>query len=520
MKRFLSTPVTAAGAILLALILVTPLVLYWTQAGFTQQILLPAQMQPMPTQPMPPQPMPPLQPMPAQIVTSPLTATLEPYYQVQPYTTDTPAMVEPPPQLPQTVTMPVPIPAQEFRPFYEMVPEVVPQAVFRVKTPNVIRVYSLREMLDGFDDVGPIERSPMQYDRVRSEGAMFRLILQIMEEQLTNEYPDENIRFHMVPGKQAIILVAPQPVHDTVGGLLQSLREVCETLKKLEDGGVRREEKEEEPPQEHSMALQEMEVPLAGGYRKNYKITNVDAADVAVAINDYIRGRRRVDEAVGNSVHVIVQRAENSLIIAAKPEEHANIAEVIIALDRSPLEAEAGASLQETLLPLALAKEPQPSANPLWAKIEETEKKLEQTISIDGSMMLHEFVDRMKAAGIYASFDRSVTGEDVVLEGTEFTRECRDVPVSLVLNRVLNPLGLTYTINEDGDLVIMTLGRESEVMLTRVYDAGEEVLRSLLPMLLLPNTTVARVSSEKMLVEAPYSVHKRLEKILASMQDP
>ena len=236
-----------AGAILLALLIVTPLVLYNTQSGLTQAPIAPTMTQPVPApmgmpmmggmapaggpmmgppgaMPMAPVggmgfggPLPPGQPLPANhpVIAPPMAAPKPP----QPgETVSTTVHIT---GGRQTFEQPIPAPTGAISytvgvPTYAVVPH--PPGVLAPQTPSVLRVYSLKEMLDGLS----------------SSPEMNALVLQIMEGQLKGEFPCQRIELYQVPNKPAIIIAAPQPVHDTVDTLLESLKEVCETLKKLD----------------------------------------------------------------------------------------------------------------------------------------------------------------------------------------------------------------------------------------------------------------------------------------------
>ncbi|MCL2304595.1 MAG: M56 family metallopeptidase, partial [Planctomycetaceae bacterium] len=442
MKRLLSTPAAAARplmnrvqrilgipatptdcrtfsgatcAILLAVLIVTPLVFYCTKNGFTQGAAAQgAAPPPVPSGPMAPPPAP----------SEPVQEPMNPMN---------------PPQV-----------------YY-------PNAKPNVDMSTVIRVYSLKEMLDGID-IRP-------EDQYAQGPSIHALVCNIMSEQLMNVFPNEKIRFYQLPGKPAIIIAASQRVHDTTATLFENLEEVCETLKKMEGGELRIEDKIPGPAVVEEYTLQ---IP----------VREVMEDGVVTRLLTETRQRRRP-----------------TMTPAHDPPQEA-----------IPLNS------VTTLLP-------GPSPSPLWIKIEVTETKLE---NINVGVKLENVTLRELAAGlnttfgIYASINEpSLEDAGINIDGATVTVDTKDIPLWLALNRVLKPLGLIYTINEDGDLVITTPEGEKEMVLTRVYKVeGNPVM----VVSALSNTALRGSASQmgvmmpdKLVLDAPYSVHKKVEKILASM---
>jgi hypothetical protein len=315
-------------------------------------------------------------------------------------------------------------------------------------------------MLEGCD-IEP--RDPRSQVRGPSSN-MLTLVMEIINEQLTSSFPNENIQFYPVPGKPAIIIAAPLPVHDTANALLESLKEVCETLRKLE---------------------RDVGKPTVVSSRERHVVELIEADTVPQPVTP-----RPVSPF--EPVAVSPYKEEP---VATDP-----FVQEIYDLDMQAVED--------------FVSQYKPSTNPLWAKIAETEKKLETTgIRVElANVTLQSIAEWLDSfVGIYTTVDGFADQLDIKFEeNTIFIIDAKEVPLSLALNRVLKPLGLVYTINEDGDLVITTLESESGMRLTRVYDVPKKndiqsyfgalsntVMRS------SPGTSIGMAAPGKLIVEAP-----------------
>ncbi len=329
------------------------------------------------------------------------------------------------------------------------------------KSPNVIRVYSLKEMLGGtYND---------------STQAMVLLISNIIEGQLSSECSEQDFRIYDVAGKPALIIAAPQPVHDAVGGLLDSLKEVCETLKKL-DG-----ETHETPdrPVKVDRIVSDVAIgvapyqPVDEVYpepkptpevdRPHFEIIREPVEQPRAKIADVLEARFEEGESAPEkpSLPDSVQAQVHEQLERATEQ----IRTQIETFDRDVQDANARKQAEASSVP----------TNPQWAKIEETEKKLETNVRLDsdGSMTLREAVELLQEqTGQFIAIDEKAL-EDAEATPESMLRPIRnsDAPASLVLNRILKPLNLIYTINEDGDVVITTKDGEERVSsLIQVYD--------------------------------------------------
>ncbi len=489
-----------AGAILLTLLAVTPLVFYFSQTGAAKPQTLqisPAQVAPAANQPVIERR--PADPLEIQPPAAPMGQPSPAFMVVRPDAPMAPGAL--PGAAPKAETgytyVESPQPKDADPAQTRMTVRATSIGQFRAtiaKSPSVIRVYSLKEMIGELEPVHNVAvRDPVTYDNRMNQG-MFSLVMQIVETQLTNEYPNEKIQFYPVAGKQAMIIAAPQPVHDAVGGLLDSLREVCEALKQL-DG-----ETQEGP------SIEGPSIPRIS----SQIVTNFG---VVAPYQPEEHGQVPVD------------------VVRPEPVETCD-EPIYVCSDAKVTETEvdpfSGVKIQDTATLQALTtKASQTPANPQWAKIEETEKKLETNVSLesDGSMTLQEAVELLQEqTGQFIAIDNRALEDtaDVSPESSLRPVSNKDVPASLVLNRILKPLNLIYTINEDGDVVITTeAGEERVSSLIQVYDV-RKYGPTMTIILTLDNTLNLEESKLMPLngafcAKTTYRNQKEIQKILASL---
>lgn len=188
---------------------------------------------------------------------------------------------------------------------------------------------------------------------------------------------------------------------------------------------------------------------------------------------------------------------------------------------------------------------PELPENPQWAKIEETEKKLDSfRREWAGGGTLGDLVEIFAEVDIFLALDSAHLSEIAIDENTEIsgTFSWTDLPASQALNRILRPLNLVYTITVDGDVLITTPEKRDEMGIVKIYDFrdlvpqgglykmpqeqaetmfGSRLTQSISEQVVPPSMEVEHFSitclGGCLSVRAPYYVHKEIRNYLESL---
>ena len=322
-------------------------------------------------------------------------------------------------------------------------------AIPRKNPPGVLRVYPLKDVLGnlGADD-----------------DSVFDLAIQILKKQVEHELPYENVQFYPVPHKEAVIVSAQQPVHDSVARILAELKTVCETLNHFEVG--------------------------------NATSTPVMPRD---SYDSYVPSRQPTH--VSNEIQTPIQAEPLQILYDPAMTVEAVSPPSTVTLPVDPVWEKIAETERKLASHITDAEEMR-----IGSFISAVKSEIDVVIQIDN---IH-------------SISLEDASDDMVISTADYT----DFPVSTILNRYLKKLELIYTFNEDGDAVITTPEAADAMLLMKTYAVGKyggnledpaQRIATLLTNMIGSDYSSINGFNDNLIVDAPYHVHKKIQRFLDTL---